>query len=135
MPNIVNPDFSEEVKPLGPGKHRVRIVDLQLRTGKQHGTRFINWKLETIGDQKVTIYHSTPIEGRGAGMFKQFIQAALNPLYEGGEIDLDKAIGRALVVDTFKDDNYLKVKGMERLPDEEQAAFVGGFEDDIPWNT
>lgn len=119
MSQYINPDFSEEIKPLGPGKYSVRVMEYSLQTGKQFGTKFINWKLETLGASGgVTIFHSTPIEGKGAGFFKRFVQATINPLYDGGQVDLEKIIGKTLVVDTFKDDRgYLKVREVE--PDAE----------------
>lgn len=88
----VSPNFDEEFTPNKPGTYLCKIISGELKVGTQKGTQYINWKLETTDGR--TVYHSTPIEGRGAGIFKHFVHSAGDKAYEKGEYDTDELIGQ-----------------------------------------
>lgn len=96
MPKI-KPDYSEAVKPLEAGTYLCRVVSAEIKTGKESGKHYVNWKLETVNDN-LLVYYSTPVEGRGAGMFKHFVKC-IDKNYESGEFDTDECIGQIISAD------------------------------------
>lgn len=85
---LVQPDFSEavEFKINKPGDYLCRIVSSDLKYGNDSGAPYINWKLQTIPDGRM-VFYSTPIVGKGAGMFKHMVHASGDAAYVGGPYD------------------------------------------------
>jgi hypothetical protein len=88
----IKPDFSEEMTAYEPGIYLCKVIDAEVKRGRESGNEYINWKLETRPEKKI-VFHSTPIEGRGAGMFKHFIRCCGDKEYRDGEYDIDSLIG------------------------------------------
>lgn len=130
MSQQVTPDFSEEIIPPKPGSYRARVVTAKQEIGRTHGTPLVNWKLEVLGDRRTfTNYYSTPLSGKGAGMFRKMMEA-IDPGYAGGVVDLDALAGQTLQVEMEyekdRDGNrgrYLRVR--DPLPDTDSAPFPG----------
>jgi hypothetical protein len=118
--DFIKPDFSEEVSPPKPGVYRARIATAESRIGKTYGTPFINWKLDVLGERGIfTNYHSTPISGKGAGMFRQLMEA-IDPDYNGGAVDPRNIIGKTIMVELVPEmrngqkTGYLRVQDVMR---------------------
>ena len=137
---LINPDFSEEVLPPKPGEYRARIAKVEQKFGKTYGTPFLNWKLECATPRGIlSVFHSTPIAGKGAGFFRRFMEA-IDPNYDGRPVDADQLIGRTLRVqleDQVDANNrktgYLKVA--EVMPDPDHSEFSDpslDFPNDVP---
>jgi hypothetical protein len=131
MPTV-NPDYSEALAPLTPGIYLCRIVSCEFKTS-QNDNRYINWKLETVQDKR-TVYYTTMVEGRAAGMLKHFIRCVLDPSYENGPFDTDHMIGKIVtmhlnvkeVESKGKMTKVFEVKEVERTPIEMK-------EEDLPF--
>src|SRR3954464_7955429 len=96
---LLNPDFSEEVKPPSPGIYRARVISAEQRLSKTSGDPMLNWKIEVAGHgQNFTVWHNTMLSGKGVSFLRRFIQA-IDPSYDGGQIDTDVLIGKTLTVD------------------------------------
>lgn len=97
MPEI-KPDFSEEMRlPTAGNFYDAEIVGVEQRTGQQSGQPYLNWTLK-LTESGMKLFYSTPIAGRGAGMFKHLVRCAYMPNYEDGAINTDVIIGRHLSV-------------------------------------
>lgn len=106
MPSI-NPDF-KEAETLHPGSYICQIISSEVKlSGK--GNYYVNWKLKTV-PVGATLYHTTPISGRGAGMLKHFIHCAGDSSYEEGSYDTDNLNGVYLSVTV---DKNIKPDGTE----------------------
>lgn len=104
MPTIT-PDFSEAVEfaPLPNGTYKTRVVGAEIKTS-QAGNQYVNWKLSVFGAEgdleqhnNSSIFHSTMISGRGAGMLKSFVKAATGE-EPTGQFDTEALIGREVEV-------------------------------------
>lgn len=93
----VTPDFNERSLP--PGTYRARILSCEMKQSKK-GTNYLNWKLETIDEEYPNqwIYMMTGMTGKGAQKFKELVQAAYDPSYEGGEIDTDLLLNCEILI-------------------------------------
>lgn len=100
----VTPNYSEaaEYLPLEEGEYSCEILSCEAKVSKQ-GNRYLNWKLKTLTGN--SLYYTTVIEGRGAGMLKHFLKCALGN-YDQGEFDTDELIHRMVNM-------YLTVKEVE----------------------
>ena len=104
----ITPDFSEAVEsasgePIPNGVYRTRITDSVVKESKR-GQKYISWKLNIVGaDGELArwnnwpVYHSTMLEGKGAGMLKQFYKAALGE-EPTGAFDTEMLLGKEVVV-------------------------------------
>jgi len=104
----LTPDFSQAVEmgALPPGVHKVRVVGAEEKTS-QAGNQYVSWKLETFGAEvsqlnNRVVFHSTPTTGKGAGILKSFLVAAMGEL-PGGSFDTDAVLGRELQVTTIEE--------------------------------
>ena len=88
-------DFDDAVekanKQLIPAVYRVRIE--KAKHGQGDKAQYINWQLNTLDcpdpeDNDFTLFHITPIEGRGFRIFTDFCQA-LGVRWEGGSVTPD----------------------------------------------
>lgn len=124
---LLNPDFSQEVKPPAPGIYRARVVSVEQKLSKSSGDPMLNWKIEVAGHgANFTVWHITMLSGRGVSFLRRFIQA-IDASYVSGPIDTDALIGRTLTVDLVQDGKYLKI--YEASPDTE----TGPFPEDAPF--
>lgn len=103
---LITPDFSEVQDSVGEGIYKVRIVDC--KPGKWEGkdgkpdTPYLNWRMETFGEAEDknngrSIFHRTPIAGRGAFRLKDFYRAAMGEDL-GGNFDYTMLYGREIEV-------------------------------------
>lgn len=128
MAPLITPDFSEalEFTALTPGTYKARIVGCETKQTQAGNTRLL-WKLETFGSEKTennnrTLWHSTPVSGKGAGILKSFVTAATGET-PTGPFDTDKILGREIkvtVVDgkdykTGEPTGYAEVKAVAKL--------------------
>lgn len=143
MANI-QPDFSQEVIPPKPGVYRAKVVSFQQKQSEY--SDYLNWKLlvDTPHGQ-FNLFHTTPLNGKGAGFLRRFIEA-FNPNYNGGAFDPDSLIGRTVRV-ALKDEvgrdgqktGYLRINeamlDQDSSPFPEPAASAGSNfnEADIPF--
>lgn len=137
MPKV-SPDFSEEMTPNQPGIYLCKIISAEAKTS-QAGNLYISWKLQTVHGR--TVFHSTPITGRGAGMFKHFVHCAGDKDYNGGDYDTDELIGQMVSMDldveqkTKRDGTtgtYFKVVNVD-APSLVQLEQLRVQEDDLPF--
>lgn len=73
---------------LNPGEYTVRIVQARHKQGAK--AQYLGWQLEVVDaldpdDNGFMVFHNTPIEGRGIGMFTNFC-AACGQKWQGGTI-------------------------------------------------
>lgn len=101
----ITPDFTEALEAIPEGEYAARVTEVEVKTSgdksKNPGSKYLNWKLETFGknDDKLngrTIYHTTPLSGKGAGILKAFFKAV--GVDTSGSLDTDIIMGRELVV-------------------------------------
>lgn len=99
------------------GNFKVKIVGSEIKTSKK-GSQYVSWKLETMSlDKEIDgrwIFMITPLEGKGAGMFKHFVHAAGDKAYEDGEYDTDKLNGKTMNVTT--EENYMPDGTISQYP-------------------
>lgn len=98
---LVNPDFSDAQDPIEPGEYFVRIEKCEQKTSK-NGNAYLNWTLKTFNEEEEknndrAMWHTTMLEGRGAGMLKDFVKAATGEP-PAGSFDTEELIGRELKV-------------------------------------
>lgn len=131
---IITPDFSAQVQPLSAGSYVCSIEGAELKTSPRTGTQYINWQLATQPD-KYIIYHITPIEGRGAGMFKHFVSAAGGVHEEGASFDTDSILGCEVRCEleeeqyTWNGNEKIRMKVKAITPHKEPVTATG----DIPF--
>ena len=121
----VSPNFDHEPPAMRAGEHVCVVVDSILKYGQESGTPYINWKLKTTEDNRV-LYYTTPIEGRGAGMFKHFVHRAGDPNYQNGEFDTTQLHGNKVFCDLIIDNLYykiVKVLDSNQMPDDQDLPF------------
>jgi hypothetical protein len=137
----IRPDFSEEITPNAPGTYLCKVVYAEVKVGRESGNEYINWKLETQPEER-RVYYSTPIQGRGAGMFKHFIHCCGDKDYNGGEYDIDSVIGQMVsmeldVEEKTKPDGktalYFKVVNVDAPTMEQLERLNKMTEEDIPF--
>lgn len=107
----VNPDFSEAIEGIEPGTYAATIDDVSEENAKETGTPFLKWTLKAKSlDREFTVFHNTPVTGKGAGILKEFMKAAY-PEYEGGTFNARNVLGREVKLRMGKDQNsrYLRV--------------------------
>ena len=117
---LITPDFSEIADDLAPGTYNVRVEAAE--TGEyKTGTKYIKWTLGTIGsdepkDNGRKLWHNTIYAGKGAFMFKKFLNAATNGEAKEGEMDTEQLLGKELtVVAALNDRGYLEVKSVRPI--------------------
>ena len=91
MPKV-QPNFNDLFKP-EPGEYLCKIEQTEIKVGRNSGTQYVSWKLKTQPGN-ATIFYNTPVEGRGAGLFKHMVHCAGDRGYDGGEYDTDSLIGQ-----------------------------------------
>jgi hypothetical protein len=128
MPKI-SPNFNEATKRSEPGTYLCRILSSEIRTAKSSGNLYVAWKLQTQPDGR-WVFYNTPIEGKGAGMFKHFIHSAGDESYQGGDYDTDTVLGKTVMMnlDVEPGTGYFKVIAVSK-PTADQPM----FEDDLPF--
>jgi hypothetical protein len=124
---LITPNFEE----IRPGKHICQIDSAELKRS-QAGNEYLSWRLIEEKFRSV-FYYSTPIGGRGAGMFKHLVHAAGETSYQDGPFNTDTLVGRRIECDVdyeeYNGRTQLKVKSVNSC----QNAFAS-FADysDIP---
>jgi hypothetical protein len=107
---IITPSF-EEIK---PGKHICEIDSVEIKRS-QAGNEYLSWRLIEEKFRSV-FYYSTPISGRGAGMFKHLVHSAGEISYQEGPFNTDLLVGRRLECDVdyeeYNGRTQLKVKSV-----------------------
>lgn len=98
---VVIPDFSDELSLFEEGEFLCTILGFEVKTSHA-GTKYVSWKLKANNNN--IVFHATPIQGRGAGMFKHFVHAAGKGEYESGPIDLKELEGRQLMGELIVDE-------------------------------
>jgi len=123
---LVEPNFDEVQDRVEPGIYKVRIKDSKI--GKWEGkdgkkdTTYIGWQMETFGetDDKNngrSIFHNTPIEGKGAFRLQDFYRAAMGEEL-AGKFDRTMLYGRELKVTIAPQKNqpeYNEVKSVRPI--------------------
>jgi hypothetical protein len=137
MPKVT-PNFNEEMRPIEPGAYLCKIISSELKYGKESHKGYINWKLETQPEKR-TVYHSTPIEGPGAGMFKHFVHCCGDKTYQSGDFDTDTLTGQMVSMEleveekinrSGKPVNYIKVINVDP-PTMEQLEGLQKEDEDV----
>ena len=115
---VITPSFVE----IRPGKHVCQIDFAELKRS-QAGKDYVSWRL-IEEKNRLVFYYSTPISGRGSGMFKHFVHAAGESSYQDGPFFSDILIGRRLDCDMdyeeYNGTTHLKVKGVSAFQSEGQ---------------
>ncbi len=95
----LKPDYSEIIDHVQPGNYVVQIVDYEERTAKATKTPYVAWTLSILEGEMTgqLIFHNTPLSGKGAGILKQFLQAA-DASYKEGPFDPEKYLDLTLRV-------------------------------------
>lgn len=112
MPKV-NPDFSEDQATLEPGVFLCKILTSEVKVGKSSGNPYVNWKLQVMPNGP-WVFHSTPLEGRGSGMFKHMVHCAGDKDYNEGEYDTDELKDRLVSMD-LDTEVYTKRDGTEAM--------------------
>lgn len=111
MPKV-HPDFTQSIAPNKPGDYLCRVMSSELKYGNTSGDPYISWKLQTIPDHRA-VFHSTPLTGKGSGMFKHMIHACGDTDYDSGEYDTDALTGVIVAMRLSVDPNgYFVVKSV-----------------------
>lgn len=103
---LVTPSFDEVADQIIPGTYKVIVKKGELKS-YQTGTKYINWELETFGESQPKnngrrIFHTTPIEGKGAFLLQQMYYASVGePLT--GPFDTEMLAGKQIAVDVVQD--------------------------------
>lgn len=97
---MIEPDFSQEFKPLEPGQYTARVKSYETKTS-QKGDRYIRWKLDVLDHDGATVDVMTMLEGRGAGMIKSFLKNC-DGAYDGGPFDPDTYIGSRIGIEVIE---------------------------------
>jgi hypothetical protein len=105
---LITPDLSQAVESsddvqIPDGVYKVRVESAELKD-TQRGEKRLNWKLRIWGAEgdltrfnNWTVYHSTMIEGKGAGMLKSFYKACTGTDLTGA-FDFTELYGKELQV-------------------------------------
>jgi hypothetical protein len=136
----VSPNFDQEVSPMKPGVYLCKIIAAEVNVGKDSGNQYINWRLETLPDQR-TVFYTTPTQGKGAGMFKHFVHSAGDKQYQNGDYELDnlrdKIVSMKLEIEAKnnRDGNPIKVFRVVDVspPTFKQLEEMRKDQDDIPF--
>jgi hypothetical protein len=121
---LITPSFDEVQDTVVPGTYKCMIKKGELKEYAT-GTKYVNWELETFGEADPKnngrrIYHTTPIEGKGAFLLQQTYLAAIGQALTGG-FDTEQLVGKQVgveVIDDVRDGEptgYTKVKRVKRL--------------------
>lgn len=98
---LITPDFSEVTEGVPPGVYSARITDCEQRTSKT-GNPYLNWKLELFGSPGVnnqTIFHMTPVTGKGAFRLQELYKAATGEaIGKGKPFNTDMLISKEVQV-------------------------------------
>lgn len=129
---LITPDLSQAAElsedvAVAPGVYSVRVEKAELKD-TQKGEKRINWTLRIFGAEgeasrfnNWTVFYSTMIQGKGAGMLKSFYKACTgNDL--SGQFDATELYGKELSVTVVAKNNadgtpskYPDVKGIKPL--------------------
>jgi len=129
---LITPDLSQAVESnsdatIPDGVYKVRVEKAELKTTQANQKR-ISWTLRIFGAEgdltrfnNWTVFHSTMIEGAGAGMLKQFYKACVGSDL-AGQFDATELFGKELQVTVVNKKNqdgtpskYPDVKGIKPL--------------------
>lgn len=130
---LIAPDFSEVADEVVPGTYKGIIKKGEVKEW-QSGTKYINWEIETYGEQDPKnngrrIFHKTPITGKGAFQLQRFYRAAVGrPL--SGQFDTEDVVGKAVEVtmveginrETQEPTGYMEVKVVKPVSAEGQPS-------------
>lgn len=111
----INPNYQSAIDQIKPDIYRVLVKSCGEHTSKK-GTKCVRWVLTIVGGDfnGRPLYLTTPIEGKGAGFLRQFLQS-VNETYVDGDFDVDDYINKEVsvrVVDSkalYGDRSYLKI--------------------------
>lgn len=113
---LVTPDFTEVKDAVGPGTYKVRVVDATLGQWEKEGrvTPYINWRMETFGENEAknngrTIWHKTPVTGKGAFKLQDLYKAAMGSSLTG-EFDTEQIQGKEMEVTVVENGQYTEIK-------------------------
>lgn len=99
---LIKPDWTEETTPVQPGVYSARIKDCEVKTGKDSGKPYGNWKLELYGSPEVNnrvIFMSTPFGGKGIFRLGELYKAATGQeIDKNAQFDTDMLIGKEVTV-------------------------------------
>ncbi len=98
---LIKPDFSEIADSITAGTYRVRVKKGEVKEWP-NGGQYINWELETYGDEKAQnngrkTYAKTSVSGKGAFMLQAMYRAATGKALTG-EFDTEELVGKELSV-------------------------------------
>lgn len=96
---LVTPDYTDAQDQIEPGEYFTRITKCEQKTS-QKGSQYLNWTLETFNEDDSKnngrmVWYTTMLEGRGAGMLKQFIKTITGE-EPGAKFDTDEMIGKEM---------------------------------------
>lgn len=120
MSTLVTPDFSEAQDPIDEGTYYAKIDKVEQKTSK-NGHAMLNWTLETFNEQDPKnngrkVWHTTMLEGRGAGMLKDFLQKVSGGEYQGGAFDPSEFVNREMQIVIAKDaEGRTNIKGIKSV--------------------
>lgn len=118
---LITPDFSEAVgfDAVPPGVYNVRVGGYEQKTS-QKGDAYLSWKLMIFGAEgdfaaanNRTLFLTTMLKGKGAGILKSLLQAAIPDYQPGQAFDPDAIVGAELKVTAQKN---IKPDGSEGSP-------------------
>jgi len=112
---LITPNFSEVTDQITPGQYNVRITNGEMAEYKT-GTKYVKWTLETFGEADAKnegrkIWHSTPIEGKGAFLVQQLWKAATGSPLTDKTFDTEMLNGKEVqIVADVNDKGYTEIK-------------------------
>ncbi len=110
-------DFSGEVKPLGPGVYKARIIAAEGKTAKS-GNPYINWQFETFGSPDVNgkrVFFATPLSGGWITKLAELHKAATGESIDktAKQYDPEMLVGREITI-TVVNRDYTGTDGTQK---------------------
>jgi len=98
---LITPNFDEIKDEVAEGTYRVVVTKGEQGEYKT-GTQYVNWHLNTVDEEDPknngrTIFHKTPITGKGAFLTQKFYRAVTGEQVAGA-FDTEQLYGRQCVV-------------------------------------
>lgn len=101
---LIKVDLSEAAEPLTAGVYKARVVDCKTEESRDGKPR-LNWRLEVYGASNPghngrSIFHRTPLTGKGVFRLQELYQAATREQLtkDNPEFDTEQIMGREVEV-------------------------------------
>jgi len=99
---LINAKLDEVTETITPGTYKTRVVGVEEKVSKA-GNPMLNWKTTVFDDLKyngATIFHTTPITGKGAFRLQEFYLAATGEelTKDSPSFDTEQIVGQEVLM-------------------------------------